>query len=245
MFGDRETLKKRILEMDSQDARVWSFPQLLDFYVQKKWKATFFFLAKRFEGLHYRYNIEAAQFQSLFDNLKLHNHEIGLHSSLHAFKHGEKYAAEKGKLESITAIKCAGLRQHYLRALYPGLWRLAEAAHFAYDSSLAYNFMAGFRGGTTHPFFTYDWEQDSSLPLLEFSPAFFENNVLSASADLPAARQLITNIVDQVARFHGLLVVLLHPSNYLQPLYRDLWDTLIAGMSRHRIYVDTLSGHYK
>ncbi len=245
IFGDRETLKKNRAEMDRQDAQVWSFPQLLDFYGRRKWKATFFFLTKMFEGIHYRYNIESPRFQDLFNDLKHHNHEIGLHSSLNAFKQRKKYLAEKRKLEAITGSKCAGLRQHYLRALYPGLWQAAEAAHFAYDSSLAYNYQAGFRAGTGHPFFTFDWEQDSSLALLEFSLAFFDHNLVSASGDLSAARHMMQLIIGQVSRFHGLLVVLLHPSNFLQPTYRELWNQLIAELDQRRVYVDTLSGHYK
>jgi peptidoglycan/xylan/chitin deacetylase (PgdA/CDA1 family) len=245
MFGDRETLKANRAEMNRQDARVWSYPQLLEFYSRRKWKATFFFLTKMFEGIHYRYNIESPQFQDLFNDLKHHNHEIGLHSSLNAFKHRKKYQVEKRKLEAITGSKCAGLRQHYLRALYPGLWQAAEAAHFAYDSSLAYNFQAGFRAGTAHPFFTFNWEQDRSLALLEFSLAFFDHNLVTGSGDLSAARQRMQHIIEQVSRFHGLLVVLLHPSNFLQPRYRELWDHLIAELDQRKVYVDTLSGHYK
>jgi peptidoglycan/xylan/chitin deacetylase (PgdA/CDA1 family) len=245
MLGDKETLKKYRAEMDRQDARVWSYPQLLDFYSRRKWRATFFFLTKMFEGFHYRYNIGSAQFQALFDDLKHHNHEIGLHSSLNAFKHHKKYLAEKRQLEAITGSKCAGLRQHYLRALYPGLWKVAEEAHFAYDSSLAYNFQAGFRAGTTHPFFTFNWEQNRCLSLLEFSLAFFDQNLMTGPGDLAAARQKMEQIIIQVSRFHGLLVVLLHPSNYLQPDYRELWNQLITELDQRKVYVDTLSGHYK
>jgi peptidoglycan/xylan/chitin deacetylase (PgdA/CDA1 family) len=245
MFGDRDALKKNRTTMTRQDAQVWSYPQLLDFYTHKKWKATFFFLAKKFEGIHYRYNIKSPQFQSLFDDLKNNNHEIGLHSSFNAFKHPKKYPAEKRKLETMVGIKCAGLRQHYLRALYPKLWKVSEAANFAYDSSLAYNFQPGFRAGTTHPFFTFDWERDRPLALLEFSLAFFEYNILNDSTDLSVARQIMQAIIAKVSHFHGLLVVLLHPSNFLQPTYRELWNCLIAELDRHRVYVDTLSGHYK
>jgi hypothetical protein len=37
----------------------------------------------------------------------------------------------------------------------------------------------------------------------------------------------------------------LHPSNFLQPTYRELWNQLIAELDQRRVYVDTLSGHYK
>jgi len=245
ILGNREVLTKCRMEIKQQDDLVWSYPQLLDFYHRRKWKATFFFLAKKFEGFHYRYNIKSPKFQSLFENLKSDTHEIGLHSSLNAFAHKKRYAAEKRKLEQITGIKCAGLRQHYLRALYPGLWELAEGAHFTYDSSIGYNFQPGFRAGTSHPFLTYDWKRDQPLTLLEFPLSFFEYNVLTDSADMSSAWSIIHNIITHVLQFHGLLVILLHPSNLLQPVYRELWNYLIAEVDKQRMYVDTLSGLYK
>jgi peptidoglycan/xylan/chitin deacetylase (PgdA/CDA1 family) len=245
LFADRESLQQVRAEMNRQDARVWNYPHVLDFYSRKKWKATFFFLAKIFEGLHYRYNIKKAEFQVLFDTLKNENHEIGLHSSLNAFKHQKKYAAEKNRLEIHTSVKCAGLRQHYLRALYPQLWEYAEAAHFAYDSSLGYNYQPGFRAGTTHPFFTFDYHKDQPLGLVEFSLAFFEHNLLTGLSDLSTARQIMQTIITQVNRFRGLLVILWHTSNFLHPSFHELWKDLIAELDKCRIYVDTLSGHYK
>jgi len=245
LFGDQGTWQNSRAEMDRLDAEVWSFPQIMDFYGMKKWKATFFFLAKRFEGIHYRYNLKSPQFQSLFDTLKNENHEIGLHSSLKAFDHQKRYQEEKQKLEKITRIKCTGLRQHYLRAKFPGLWKQAESAHFAYDSSLGYNYQAGFRAGTTHPFFTFDLEKDQPLSLVEFSLAFFEQSILGDISALESAQQILQNIIIQVSRFHGLLVALLHPGNFLQHPYRELWNYLISELDKRRVFVDTLSGHYK
>jgi hypothetical protein len=245
VLGDRNAVKKARSEMNRLDAEAWCYPQLLDFYTRKKWKATFFILAKRFEGLHYRYNIRSPKFRLLFENLKNENHEIGLHSSLNAADNQNRYPLEKRKLEISAGSICSGLRQHYLRALYPGLWRWAEAAHFDYDSSLGYNHHPGFRAGTCHPFYTFDWEQDRALALLEFPLAFFDHSILPDPAKRFEARQMMNRIISQVTRFHGLLVVLLHPSNYLQPEHRETWDALMAELVEKRIYQDTLAGHFK
>jgi hypothetical protein len=68
---------------------------------------------------------------------------------------------------------------------------------------------------------------------------------LTDSADMSSARSIMQNIITHVLRFHGLLVILLHPSNFLQPAYQELWNYLIAEVGKQRMYVDTLSGHYK
>ena len=44
--------EKNDQKLEEKGSNVWSFPQILDFYRIKKWKATFFFIAKMFEGIY-------------------------------------------------------------------------------------------------------------------------------------------------------------------------------------------------
>jgi hypothetical protein len=179
----------------------------------------------------------------LFRDIRQAGHEIALHSSLKSFDHPKRYTEEKKKLESISSGKIIGLRQHYLRAKFPRLWKLASISDFTYDTSLSYNYQAGFRGGTSHPFFTYDWTENKPLPLLEFSLAFFENNLEQTEEDREKVKQIISNLVDQTSQSSGLLVALIHPSNFLIKPYQDWWNFLIERLKEHFIYVETLSGH--
>jgi peptidoglycan/xylan/chitin deacetylase (PgdA/CDA1 family) len=236
--------KKALLEaMQTQDARVWAFPELIKFYRKKNWHATFFFLTKRFEGFHYRYNIKNKKFLALIRELHKEGHEIALHSSLRAFDQPQSYVLERKKLEAITRTGCVGLRQHYLRAKYPRLWRLAEAAGFKYDASLAYNYQPGFRAGTSHPFYAYDFDEDRCVGIMEFPLAFFEHNIQKRQDDKITAEAIISRLIDQVATYNGLCVVLLHPSNFLHDPYQKWWHYTIKYLAKKMIFVDTLSGH--
>jgi hypothetical protein len=194
-----------------------------------------------FEGLHIRYNIRSQKFKKLIRDIQDGGHEIGLHSSLKAFDHPQQYNREKSRIEDVTVQRCAGLRQHYLRAKFPRFWRLASNAGFEYDSSLGYNFQAGFRAGTCWPFRVFDYQDDKLLPLTELPLTFFEYN-LPARGEDSSSEDMISNMIEQVSRYNGLLVALLHPSNYLREPYQSLWNHLIQGVEKHAILVDTLSG---
>ncbi len=233
-----QQLKK---DMNTQDAQVWSYPQLIELYEKYKIPATFFFLTRIMEGVHVRYNINSKKFRKLLKLLLENRHEIGLHSSLRAFDHPGRYKSEKERLEESIDSPVTGLRQHYLRGKFPRLWRIASENGFKYDTSLGYNYQAGYRAGTTHPFYTYDYDNDKMYELVEFSLAFFEHN-LPTDVD---ALKYIRDILAQVKTYGGLMVALLHPSNYLQEPYHDIWNKLIKELDKSGAYIDSLDGHYK
>ena len=232
-------------ELAEKDALAWNFPELITFYAEKHWHATFFFLAKWLEGRHFRYNIRSKKFKYLFHQLRQAGHEIALHPSKFAFDKASAYRDEKNKLGKISGMKIQGMRQHYLRAKFPRLWVMAEKAGLHYDASLGYNFQSGFRAGTTFPFQTYDYSEEKLLSLTEFSLHVFEYNLPQSSANETGANAVIKQVINQVARNGGLFVALLHPSNYRREPYRAQWDFLLDELSRYRIYIASLSEHLK
>jgi len=164
--------QKQIVTQAEDD--IWSFDRLLPFYKEKGWKATFNFIPRRWEDLHYRYNIKTSRFRQLIKRLQEEGHEIGLHPSRYAFDHPQRYAREKKRLESVTGHPVLGIRQHYLRALYPSLWRTVENIGLKYDATLAFRRQAGFRGGICTPFKCFDNQENRPLGCMEFPTAFFE-----------------------------------------------------------------------
>ena len=241
LTGAGEVSRQLKQEMNEQDAQVWSYPQLVELYQKHNIPATFFFLTRIMEGAHVRYNINSKKFRELLRLLRENEHEIGLHSSLHAFDHPGRYKSEKERLEEAINTQVAGLRQHHLRGKFPRMWRISQNSGFKYDTSLGYNYQAGYRAGTTHPFYAYDYDKDQAYDLVEFSLAFFEHNLPSDIDSIKYIRDLLT----QARNYGGLTVALLHPSNYLQEPYHDVWDKLINELKKSGAYIETLEGHYK
>jgi peptidoglycan/xylan/chitin deacetylase (PgdA/CDA1 family) len=243
LLGKSQTLDEAKSEIKEKDEQSWNFPELIDHYSIRKWKATFFFIAKIMEGRHLRYNVFSKKFKNLFKNLKENGHEIALHPSKYSFDRPRYYREEKQKLESATGMDINGMRQHYLRAKFPRLWIFAERASLDYDSSLGYNFQAGFRAGTSHPFKTYDVFDDKPLSLTEFSLHLFEYNLPDSGEDIEKSKSVISELVREVSKYQGLLVSLLHPSNFVHEPYRQLWTYLEEILSKRNLYVATFSEH--
>jgi hypothetical protein len=243
LLGKPQILIDANSEINEKDQKSWNFPELIDHYNNRNWKATFFFLAKMMEGRHYRYNVFSGKFKKLFNLLVENGHEIALHPSKFSFNRPRYYREEKRKLESASGMDVKGMRQHYLRAKFPRLWIFAERAAFGYDSSLGYNFQAGFRAGTTHPFKTYDVFEDKPLSLIEFSLHLFEYNLPGLGKDIDQSKKTLSSLVEEVLKYNGLLVSLLHPSNFIHEPYKDLWEHLENLLKQKKLYVSTLSGH--
>ena len=243
LLGKGDLLSKTKMEINQKDANSWNLPELLSSYSKVGWRATFFFLAKIMEGSHFRYNISSKKFKKLFEQLKSEKHEIALHPSKFAFDRPKYYREEKARLEAVSGVKVEGMRQHFLRAKFPRLWEYVEKAALSYDASLGYNFQAGFRAGTSHPFKTYDVFNDKPLSVIEFSLHLFEYNLPQGGEDLQKSKELITHLLEQVSAYNGLFTCLLHPSNYHKSPFNELWKYLQEELEKRRIYVTTLNNH--
>jgi peptidoglycan/xylan/chitin deacetylase (PgdA/CDA1 family) len=191
--------------------------------------------------MHFRYNISSRKFRKLIEELQQEGHETGLHSSLKAFDKSGKYSEERQKLEEITGKEIGGLRQHYLRAKFPRLWQMAANAGFIYDTSLGYNYQYGFRAGTCHPFRCYNYKTDKSLPLWEFSLAFFENNLPRDTENPEELIAVVERIIGKTEQYEGMVVGLLHPSNFLQPNFNRLWEWILNEIEKRGAFSATLS----
>jgi hypothetical protein len=110
--------------------------------------------------------------------------EIGLHLGYDTGDDDGLMRAQLSKVQSALGAPVRGERQHYLRAVFPGVWRAHEKAGFAYDASLGFPEAAGFRGGTSYPFQPFDLDSGRELnvfevPLVAMDGTFFQYQQLS------------------------------------------------------------------
>jgi len=240
--GKKEDSKEISDYIMLKNQMVWAFDEMFDFYKKRNWKATFFFLSKTFEGFRIRYNIATEKYKELFSRIKTEGYEIGLHPSLKAFDTPSKYISEKDKLEKHADVVISGMRQHYLRSKYPRLWELSDRAGLKYDSSLGYNYKAGFRSGTSFVHKTYDFNSDKTLLPVEIPLVFFEYCLPQKGMDEKKSKETIKSLIEAVKKSGGILTVLIHPSNFLQKPYCDYWEYFTGLLKCENIYNATLSG---
>jgi len=237
-FKDALEMGKHLVKKENP---YWTFPELLKFYEDKNWLATFFFLARPREGFSYRYNILSRRFRELLKNISERGHEIALHSSLHAFRKPGRISREKKRLDQALGTTVVGVRQHYLRLQFPEAWQFFTENGFLYDSSCGFNERVGFRAGTTFPFQTFDINTKTHYSLYEIPFSLMDYALIeSGREDSRNLENRLKILIDEVQHCNGLLNVLWHPSNLAEPPFRNAWKILMEQLQPLRFYQDTL-----
>lgn len=197
----------------------WKFRDWVEWEKSLGARSAFYFSARRGSLLQYAagtpdcfYDVRAREFRELFKQLNDEGCEVGLHASYHAHRSAEQLRAERELLEAAAGSRVEGNRHHYWHldpaAPHETLLR-HEAAGFAYDTSLAFEFYPGWRRGVCHPFHAYHPGKRREIKTLQLPPAWMDDHfhrrrAKNGIADPNAhARGLL-----KVARSHGGIVVL-------------------------------------
>ena len=197
------------------------------------------------EGLHFRYRIGSSKIRQLFKHLKSDKHEIAFHPSRYAFENPDCYLKEKTKIEKISCTKISGLRHHYLRCLFPQIWRTASQLHLKYEAGMIHRRHSGFRAGTCFPFAAFDHKNQKCIDIIEFPITFFENTLPDKGNDFEASKDLIKKLMNVVKKHGGLLNILWHSNNLYQPeVYKKLWNFIINLIKTENAYIQPLIEHY-
>ena len=217
----------------------WVYPELLAFYEDQGLTATFFFLGRAWEGFSYRYNIHRKPFRQLIRRIEQHGHEVGLHSSLHAFKHPRRIRREKNRLEQVTRHSLTGVRQHYLRLEFPRAWSLFHQAGLRYDSSVGSNRGLGFPTGSSFPYLPAQCGVEVPESLVEI-PFAVMDYPWKHLGDIDRAWEHFQNLAYNIRNSQGHLCLLWHPSNLAETDFRPLWERFFLWMATQNAFVTTL-----
>lgn len=214
-----------------------TFDWMLDLNERAGHRVTFFFLSvkkpARIDGC---YELDEPRIAALIARLVQRGHEVGLHGSYGSVESPQRLACELDGLRRAVARAggaqgAVGARQHYLR------WRMADTARtldalgLAYDSTLGFPDIAGFRCGTCHAYPLFDLVARRALALLERPLVLMEATVVSPTylglGLGEEARTLMMGLRASCKRFGGEFSLLWHNSNFGQPGARELYEALI------------------
>jgi peptidoglycan/xylan/chitin deacetylase (PgdA/CDA1 family) len=219
--GKIHSFKRAMKEVLLFENSYWTFPELISYYDDQKWHATFFFLAEPWEGFSYRYNIRKKSFRDLFRILTDHGHEIGLHTSKFSYRNEQKVEQEKQILQQCINWQSRlpiGVRQHFLRCTFPDAYGFFKKRGFYYDSSMAYNEHYGFRSGTSLP---YQISADENVSFWEFPFFAFEYHFTPEHFF-----EKIRSVIRILEKTEGIFHFLFHPSNLAESGYRKIFHYL-------------------
>jgi hypothetical protein len=136
--------------------------------------------------------------------------EIGLHPSVNARNSLDALVEGKYFLESRLRRPVRGLRHHYWALDWKNPHKALRKhvnAGFRYDTSIAWSGTPGFRAATSLPFRPFDLDWNKPLDIYEIPTCLTDDFVLDPPSTLPEALQDSRQIIDTVARYHGVAVL--------------------------------------
>ncbi|MDR1156115.1 MAG: polysaccharide deacetylase family protein [Bacteroidales bacterium] len=203
--------------------------------IEKQYEArsTFFFLpekGKKGQWKNADYNIRSKKIRQVIRNLGDDGFETGVHGSFGTHADAQKLAKELAAIDTPSII---GNRFHFLM-FDPGKTAgVLEKSGISYDASLGFAEHAGFRRGTCHPFYLYDFVRDQisaalEIPLIVMDTTLRSKNYMGLAPG--TALDEISGLMDEVKKFSGVFTLLWHNTSFSEYKF--------AGWKR--VYLDIL-----
>jgi hypothetical protein len=160
------------------------------------------------------YDLREPRIQALLRQVHSAQWEIGLHASINSRQGSGRVAAEKAVLdEMLGEPHVLGVRHHFL-ALDAGVpertLRLHVAAGLAYDSSLGFNDIAGFRRGVAWPYEPFDRDCGRTMPILEVPLTIMDSAIIRPHATNSEVLATLGEHLAQVKACGGAAVINWH-----------------------------------
>jgi hypothetical protein len=170
------------------------------------------------------------EFIKLLQYLNKNNIRIGLHPSYYSTEKTELLNEEQKLLSKNSETEVNASRQHFLRFNIKTTPKQLIKAGIQFDFTMGWADKIGFRAATTLPFFYYDFETESELPLMAvpfaaMDGAFYmhqDNNANEAYHELMDLAVLVRSV-------NGLFITVIHDRSFwdgIAPGWKDLYRKL-------------------
>jgi hypothetical protein len=158
-------------------------------------------------------------------------HRIGFHPSYESYGRPDIFLQELASLQAVSPQSIVSGRQHYLRFSVPETWQQWENAGLAWDSTMGYADMPGFRCGTCFDFPVFNAVTRTKLNLRE-KPLIAMDVTLASYLRLQpeAAWEILSALKQEVYRYRGSFTLLWHNSSLDDVVWtgwRELYKSFI------------------
>jgi hypothetical protein len=203
--------------------------------------ASYYFLGDD-HGFHGAdYAVDSRAIATTMDALTGMGHEVGFHAGIDAYDDVQRFHRELSRVRR-SSPSILGGRQHYLRWKTPATWRLWEQEGLAYDATLGYSRVSGFRCGTCLPFHPFDTETDREMDLWEWPLMFMDTTHLLSWSE---GMRVLGYLEQQCRAYGGVLVLLWHNSHWSRvyaAAVRDSLGELVEHCVVDGVAVDSIAG---
>lgn len=180
----------------------------------------FFFLFKNGTKYDRTVNPQSPAFKKAFSALKQHNAFAGIHPSYDSAFRNNMLKNEVSLLSEKSGERIIMSRQHFLRFDIRTTPMLLMQQGIIADFTMGYASSPGFRAGTSHPFFYYNFNTEAKeellfVPFCAMDGAYFVYD----KADPETALQSLYNLAFEIKKVNGLFVTVFHERTFSNHLY--------------------------
>ena len=185
------------------------------------------------------------QLGDVMRTLRAEGFDVGLHGSYESARTPGVLERERTTLEGAVGAAVETTRQHFLHWDVRWTPRLQEEAGLRTDSSLGFNRTIGFRAGTSLPFRQFDVAADRALDVVEVPLAVQDAALLGPiglQRGADETRQVVEQLLDEVAAVGGLLTFVFHPDKLARPEWLALYEWVLDRAVESGAWVTSVAG---
>jgi hypothetical protein len=154
--------------------------------------------------------------------------ENGVHPGYYTFQDVNELRREVACLREATGREVLGGRQHYLR-WSPETWKHWEQCGLAYDSSLTFVDVCGFRAGTCVPYKPWLLDENREAGLLEIPLIIMEMTLTECMRETrpEVLLEIIESYMNKCRTVGGVFTFLYHNASLQDAMLKTLYERLL------------------
>lgn len=220
--GDFKNLNERLRVLSGRKKDPFDiYAEVSDFCFENRIPLIYFFLFRTGTAHDRTVNPDSRSFQTVFKTLKENYALFGLHPSYESSVNKGRMKSELQDLKLKTKEEITLSRQHYLRFDIKSTPELLMESGIEADFTMGYASEAGFRAGTSHPFFYYNFSAEKAEELL-FVPFCVMDGVYTVYENVSpeTAAQHMLQLAKEVKNVNGLFISVFHERTFSDHLYK-------------------------
>ncbi len=165
-------------------------------------------------------------YKKVVNTIKEYQGLIGLHPSYNAYASDSLLQHELNNWHTSTNYKVTLSRQHYLRFDIRQTPVLLLKNGILADFSMGFASQIGFRAGTSHPFYYYNFTTEQAETLLFVPFAWMDGYYfIYESIDTNILFNQVLHLAQSVKKVNGLFVSIAHERSFSDTIYKDFNTT--------------------
>jgi len=235
----------------------WNIEKIIKKESSLGFTSTFFFTAKsKFnKGSSFRfdnsYDVSWSPIENAFKLLNENGFEISLHSSYNSTINPIFFNEEKERLEKFSKKEIIGNRHHF--------WHLGknpektllnhQKANLKYDSSIAFNDIAGYRRNAAFAFYPFHLKENKKICTLQIPNLMMDTNIVKPDNIQASLKEAVTYI-EELRNNHGVAAINWHsrmayPNDKKLAIYGEVYIELLDYLAQQEdIWVTNFENYY-